>query len=84
MTKSSKEEPGRPGIELSEKQFRILKYLRKQVTEHTYFKSRFIAEDIGLSSKEVGTNMSAVQQATTDIMIEKWAYSSGTTWRVTC
>jgi hypothetical protein len=47
--------------ELTEKQNRILKYLQKHATEQTYFKSRLIGEELGLSSKEVGTNMPAVQ-----------------------
>lgn len=68
--------------ELTEKQNRILKYLQKHATEQTYFKSRLIGEELGLSSKEVGTNMPAVQQATTDIQIKKWGYSSGTTWKI--
>lgn len=83
MVKSATNKTDRTGIELSEKQFQIFRYLRKQVTEQTYFKSRLIAEELELSSKEVGTNMSAVQQAAIDITIEKWGYSSGTTWRVT-
>jgi len=68
---------------LSEKQRRILEYLREQADERTYFKSRLIAEDLGMSAKEVGTNMTAITDGEFDVSVEKWGYSSGTTWMVT-
>ncbi|UIP00826.1 hypothetical protein Hbl1158_05575 [Halobaculum sp. CBA1158] len=68
---------------LSDKQGRILSYLRDHAGERTYFKSRLIAEELGLSAKEVGANMAAVADAAGDIDVEKWGYSSGTTWMVT-
>jgi len=71
----------RPG--LSEKQRRILNYLREHADERTYFKSRLIAEDLHMSAKEVGTNMTAITDGEFDISVEKWGYSSGTTWMVT-
>ena len=70
-------------VDLSDKQHRILAYLREHAAEQTYFKSRLIAEELGLSAKEVGANMSAVVDADVDIDVEKWGYSSGTTWMVT-
>lgn len=72
-----------PSEALSDKQSQILAYLREHVTDQTYFKSRLIPEDLGLSAKEVGTNMPAVQQAATTIQIKKWGYSAGTTWEIT-
>lgn len=68
---------------LSEKQARILEYLRRHAPDRTYFKSRLIADDLGLSAKEVGANMGAVADAATGLDVEKWGYSSGTTWMVT-
>ena len=68
---------------LTDKQRRILAYLREHAAERTYFKSRLIAEDLGLSAKEVGANMTAVADADGDVDVEKWGYSSGTTWMVT-
>jgi hypothetical protein len=68
---------------LSEKQRRILEYLRTEAEETTYFKSRLIAEDLDMSAKEVGTNMTAIEEGEFDITVEKWGYSSGTTWMVT-
>ncbi|WP_418282944.1 DUF7123 family protein [Halorubrum sp. DTA98] len=68
---------------LSDKQTRILVYLHEHADSRTYFKSRLIADDLDLSAKEVGANMAAVADAATDIDVEKWGYSSGTTWMVT-
>ncbi|WP_049985784.1 DUF7123 family protein [Halobellus rufus] len=68
---------------LSEKQRRILQYLRTNVDDRTYFKSRLIAEDLGLSAKEVGANMRALLDGDIGLSVEKWGYSSGTTWKVT-
>ncbi|KDS91149.1 hypothetical protein FK85_05870 [Halorubrum saccharovorum] len=70
-------------VGLSAKQARILRYLRENAAEKTYFKSRLIADELDLSAKEVGANMSAVVDAATEIDVEKWGYSSGTTWMVT-
>jgi len=68
---------------LSEKQRRILEYLRASVDEQTYFKSRLIGEELDLSPKEVGTNMIALQEGDFDLEVQKWGYSSSTTWMVT-
>ena len=70
-------------VGLSAKQARILRYLRENAADRTYFKSRLIADDLELSAKEVGANMAAVAEAADDIDVEKWGYSSGTTWMVT-
>jgi len=67
---------------LSEKQRRILEYLRANADDQTYFKSRLIGEELGLSAKEVGTNMAAIQDGDAELSVEKWGYSSSTTWMV--
>ena len=67
---------------LSEKQRRILEYLRERADDQTYFKSRCIGDDLGLSAKEVGTNMKAIQEGEFPVDVEKWGYSSSTTWMV--
>ena len=72
-----------PTIDLTEKQRRILAYLREEGRMRTYFKSRLIGEDLGLSAKEVGTNMTAICEGEFDVDVKKWGYSSGTTWKVT-
>ncbi|MFB6202214.1 MAG: hypothetical protein ABEI98_09410 [Halorhabdus sp.] len=67
---------------LSQKQRRILEYLRANADDRTYFKSRLIGEELGLSAKEVGTNMTAIAEGDFAVTVEKWGYSSSTTWMV--
>ncbi len=69
--------------DLTEKQRRILDYLRQSAATKTYFKSRLIAEELGMTAKEVGANMTAIRKGDFDVCVEKWGYSSGTTWKVT-
>ena len=68
---------------LSEKQRRIHQYLREHVGERTYFKSRLIADELGMTAKEVGTNLTAIADGEVDVDVERWGYSSATTWKVT-
>jgi DNA-binding Lrp family transcriptional regulator len=67
---------------LSEKQRQILDYLQANADEQTYFKSRLIGEELGLSAKEVGTNMTTIAEGDYSVDVEKWGYSSSTTWMV--
>jgi hypothetical protein len=69
--------------DLSTKQHRILDYLREEGQTKTYFKSRLIGDDLEMTAKEVGTNMTAIQRGEFDVDVEKWGYSSSTTWKVT-
>jgi hypothetical protein len=68
---------------LSDKQRRILEFLRDNADTQTYFKSRLIGDELDLSAKEVGTNMTAIEGGEFDVDVEKWGYSSSTTWKVT-
>ncbi|MFT4889492.1 MAG: DNA-binding MarR family transcriptional regulator [Halobacteriales archaeon] len=68
--------------DLTDKQQRILAYLRRKGETKTYFKSRLIGEDLGMTAKEVGTNMTAIANGDFDVDVEKWGYSSSTTWQV--
>ena len=67
---------------LSSKQHQILEYLREHGTTKTYFKSRLIGEELGMTAKEVGSNITTLQDGDYDVDIEKWGYSSSTTWKV--
>ena len=71
--------------DLTPKQRRILEYLRERKDDRTYFKSRLIGEDLDMSAKEVGANMPAIAdgEVVDDIEVERWGYSSATTWEVT-
>ena len=66
-----------------DKEQRLRSYLRSKAADgEMYFKSKFIAEDVGLSPKEIGALMVKLSESTTDLEIEKWSYTSATTWRV--
>ena len=65
-------------------QERIVLYLRTALRRGKYyFKSKYIARDLGLSSKEVGTNMAILAEICDDLTIIRWSYSNSTTWMVT-
>jgi hypothetical protein len=67
----------------NETQSRLITYLRKGLDSgRHYFKSKYIAKDLGLSSKEVGTNMAILADICQELTIVKWSYSNSTTWMV--
>lgn len=68
--------------DLTEKQRRILEYLSANVDGRSYFKSRLIGQELGLSAKEVGSNMAAITAGEFGIDVAKWGFSSSTTWEV--
>jgi hypothetical protein len=76
---------GVDAAELTEKQRRIVGYLRDHASTEgpVYLKSRGVAADLDMTAKEVGANMRTVLAADLDLTVEKWGYSSGTTWMVT-
>lgn len=61
----------------------LVAHLRERVREEgtVYVKSRFVAEEIELSAKEIGGYMRRLEGAT-ELVVEQWAYTNGTTWRV--
>jgi len=62
---------------------RLADYLRERVDDgDMYFKSKFIADDVGLSSKEIGALIVKLQESVDDLSIERWSYTGATTWRV--
>lgn len=65
------------------KEERLLSYLRERAQDgEVYFKSKFIADDVGLSAKEIGALIVKLQDSAADLTIEKWSYTGATTWRV--
>lgn len=65
------------------KEQRLKRYLAEKATEgELYFKSKFIADEVELSPKEIGALMVKLSESATDLDIEKWSYTSATTWRV--
>lgn len=69
--------------ELNPDQKRILEHLKEGVERGKhYFKSKGIASATGLSPKQVGVHLSNLKEGCEDLEIQKWGYSTSTTWRV--
>ena len=65
------------------KEERLRSYLMQKAEDgEVYFKSKFIADEVGLSPKEIGALMVKLKDSATDLEVEKWSYTSATTWRV--
>jgi hypothetical protein len=65
-------------------QAKILGYLLAGVSAGgRFFKAKYIAKDLGLSSKEVGTNLAILSETCDELNISRWSYSNSTTWMVT-
>lgn len=63
----------------------VATYLREELAGADgpmYVKSRFIAEDLSLSAKEIGASMRRLSDEDGDLAIEPWSYTGATTWRV--
>lgn len=64
---------------------RVAEYLRREVRVadgSLYVKSRYIAEELDLSAREIGAAIPRIDEQAHGLCIEKWSYSRGTTWRV--
>ena len=69
--------------EPQDKESRLKSFLREKAEDgELYFKSKFIADEVDLSPKEIGALMVKLSKSATDLEIEKWSYTSATTWRV--
>ncbi|ELZ29718.1 hypothetical protein C475_02186 [Halosimplex carlsbadense 2-9-1] len=65
------------------KEQRLKAYLCQKAEDgEMYFKSKFIADEVGLSPKEIGALMVKIRDSATELEVEKWSYTSATTWRV--
>ena len=66
-----------------DKRERLERYLRRQAESgEFYFKSKFIADDVGLSSKEIGAILAELRRSSSGLVVEEWGYANATTWRV--
>ena len=62
---------------------RLRQFLKQKADDgELYFKSKFIADEVGLSPKEIGALMVKLRDSCPGLEIEKWSYTSATTWRV--
>jgi hypothetical protein len=65
------------------KEERLRSYLKQKAEDgEMYFKSKFIADEVGLSPKEIGALMVKIRDSASELQVEKWSYTSATTWRV--
>ncbi len=72
-----------PSTGSTDKETKLKEYLRERTKDgEVYFKSKFIADEVNLSPKEIGALMVKLKESAQDLEIEKWSYTSATTWRV--
>ena len=66
------------------KRDRLERYLREryEAEGEFYFKSKFVADEVDFTAKEIGALVLAIRQSPGGLEIEKWGYTSATTWRV--
>jgi Mn-dependent DtxR family transcriptional regulator len=70
--------------DFSEEEQRILEHLRDQIGgDEAYVRAKNIAEQIGLSAKQVGSRLPRLAEKSDEVDIEKWGRARSTTWRVT-
>ncbi|EJN58198.1 hypothetical protein SAMN04487950_0214 [Halogranum rubrum] len=71
----------RPSTESKEERLKQF-LLQKAQDGELYFKSKFIADEVDLSPKEIGALMVKLRDSATELTVEKWSYTSATTWRI--
>ena len=72
-----------PSTEAGSKEERLKQFLINKAQDgELYFKSKFIADEVGLSPKEIGALMVKLSESASELTIEKWSYTSATTWRI--
>lgn len=71
--------------QMNPKARQLAQYLRDEAHSaggEMYVKGKFISDDVDLSPKEIGALMIQLQDSVRDLEIEKWSYTSATTWRI--
>ncbi len=72
-----------PSTDDRSKEERLKSFLAQKASDgEMYFKSKFIADEVELSPKEIGALMVKLKDSAVELEIEKWSYTSATTWRV--
>jgi Mn-dependent DtxR family transcriptional regulator len=70
--------------DLTDEERRILSYLSESAARgQRYFRSKNIAEALGLSAKQVGARLPRLAEESDEVEIEKWGRARSTTWKVT-
>lgn len=66
------------------KRQKIAEFLKQKTSQgKQYFKSKNIAEELGLSSRSVGQHLLILQDEHPSLSIEEYANSRSTTWLIT-
>jgi hypothetical protein len=61
---------------------RLERYLRERAADGEFYcKSKFIADDVGMSASQIGNLMPDMAE-TEGLVVERWAYTNATTWRI--
>jgi hypothetical protein len=80
---SATADPSTEADDSASKEERLKEYLLSKAQDgELYFKSKFIADEVGLSPKEIGALMVKLRDSATELSVEKWSYTSATTWRI--
>jgi len=80
---SATADPSTETDDSASKEERLKQYLLSKAQDgDLYFKSKFIADEVGLSPKEIGALMVKLRDSATELSVEKWSYTSATTWRI--
>ena len=80
---SATADPSTEADDSASKEERLKQYLLSKAQDgELYFKSKFIADEVGLSPKEIGALMVKLRDSATELSVEKWSYTSATTWRI--
>lgn len=68
-----------------QKDRRVASHLRAQIAPQSdaiYVKSKFLAEELDLTAREIGAALRRLRDADNALTIEKWSYTNATTWRI--
>jgi hypothetical protein len=66
-----------------QKRRRVEQHLLKQLGDGPLFvKSKFLADDLDLSTREIGSALGRIAECSDRLDVRKWSYTSATTWRV--
>jgi hypothetical protein len=65
------------------KEEQLKQFLLEQARDgEFYFKSKFIADDVGMTPKQIGALMAKLRDSVTELKIERWSYTGATTWHI--
>ena len=86
MSQESPPEADRHAPTATDRPEQVARHLRDRLQHEggpLYVKSRFLAETLDYTPKEIGAAMCRLAERERPPKIEPWAYSGGTTWQVT-